>query len=81
MPFVQEFKKGVDKLGTIAFNRTLLFDEYDTLIMSKDFIQKSLGYNKVDIFRENEATESDEKMVTEIAVPGEPGVLFKNIKS
>ncbi|CAB4487625.1 leucine-tRNA ligase [Rhizophagus irregularis] len=80
MPFVQEFKKSVDKLGPIAFNRTLLFDEYDTLVMSKDFIQKSLGYNKVDIFRENEATESGEKMVTEIAVPGEPGVLFKNIE-
>ena len=79
MPFVQEFKKRIDKLGTMAFNRALLFNEYDTLNMAKDFIQRSLGYDRVDILRENEATESEEKMVVEIAVPGEPGVLFKNI--
>ncbi|RIA97593.1 leucine-tRNA ligase, partial [Glomus cerebriforme] len=78
MPFVQEFKKNVDKLGTMAFNRALLFDEYDTLNMSKDFIKRSLGYDKIDVLRESEA-ENDEKMVVEIAVPGEPGVLFKNI--
>ncbi|CAI2172928.1 4836_t:CDS:10 [Funneliformis geosporum] len=78
MPFVQEFKKRVDKLGTIAFNRALLFNEYDTLNMAKDFIQKSLGYDKVDILRCDEAAD-DEKIAVEIAVPGEPGVLFKNI--
>ncbi len=79
MPFVQEFKKRVEKLGTLAFNRALLFNEYDTLIMTKDFIQKSLGYEEVDILRSDKATDSDEKMAAEIAVPGEPGVLFKNI--
>jgi len=80
MPFVQEFKKKVDKLGTMAFNRALSFNEYDTLITAKDFIQRNLGYDKVDIFREEEAN-SDEKMFVELSVPGEPGILFKNIVS
>ncbi|CAG8590245.1 13400_t:CDS:2 [Dentiscutata heterogama] len=79
MPFVQEFKKRVEKFGTAAFNRALLFNEYDTLVTSKVYLQRSLGYSNVEVLRGDEAREEEEKRAIELAVPGEPGFLFKNI--
>ncbi|CAG8679942.1 42317_t:CDS:10 [Gigaspora margarita] len=79
MPFVQEFKKRVEKFGTTAFNRALLFNEHDTLVTSKVYLQRSLGYTNVEVLRGDEAKE-EEKRAIELAVPGEPGFLFKNIE-
>ncbi|CAG8538744.1 7229_t:CDS:2, partial [Racocetra fulgida] len=79
MPFVQEFKKRVEKFGTVAFNRALLFNEHDALVMSKEYLQRSLGYVDVKVLREDEAKEEEEKRAIELAIPGEPGFLFKNI--
>ncbi|CAG8715087.1 13378_t:CDS:10 [Dentiscutata erythropus] len=79
MPFVQEFKKRVEKFGTAAFNRALLFNEYDTLVTSKEYLQRSLRYSNVEVLRGDEAKEEEEKRAIEVAVPGDPGFLFKNI--
>ncbi|KAG9302769.1 hypothetical protein G9A89_009546 [Geosiphon pyriformis] len=79
MPFVQEFKKRVEKFGKLAFNRALLFNEHETLTITKEFFKRSLGYEKLDVLRTDEATGEDEQRAMELAVPGEPGVVFKNI--
>ncbi|CAG8568428.1 14143_t:CDS:10 [Ambispora leptoticha] len=82
MPFVQEFKKRVEKFGaSVAFDRALLFDEYDTLITTCEFFKRSLGYEKLDVYKSEEVvgvnTDShpvEDQNAAEAAVPGEPGV-------
>ncbi|CAJ0646104.1 8141_t:CDS:1, partial [Entrophospora sp. SA101] len=44
----------------------------------KGFIQRSLGYVQSEIVNAEEVSE-EEKRLTEFAVPGEPGIFFKNI--
>jgi leucyl-tRNA synthetase len=78
MPFVQDFKKRVEKFGKEAFNRALLFNEHDTLVTAKEFIQRSLGYTQIDVLKVEEALE-EEKRLIEFSVPGEPSIFFKNI--
>ncbi|CAJ0907497.1 17742_t:CDS:2, partial [Entrophospora sp. SA101] len=67
MPFVQDFKKRVEKFGKEAFNRALLFNEYDTLVIAKGFIQRSLGYVQSEIVNAEEVSE-EEKRLTEFAM-------------
>ncbi|CAG8511883.1 10578_t:CDS:2 [Ambispora gerdemannii] len=86
MPFVQEFKKRVEKYGaSVAFDRALLFNEYDTLITTREFFKRSLGYEKLDVYRSEEVVGVnpgllvEDQNAAEVAVPGEPGVVFRNI--
>ncbi|CAG8548822.1 11572_t:CDS:10 [Diversispora eburnea] len=79
MPFVQEFKKQVEKHGTVAFNRELSFNEYETLFAVKEFFRRNLGYKRVIVMRGILAKDEEEKKVVELAVPGEPAILFRNI--
>jgi leucyl-tRNA synthetase len=79
MPFVQDFKKRVEKFGPIAFNRTLLFNERETLVNAREFFKRALGYEKIDVISTEEAENEEERRAVESAVPGEPGIVFRNI--
>lgn len=79
MPFVQEFKKKVEKYGLVTFSRELSFNEYETLFAVKEFFRRNLGYKRVIVMRGIFAKEEEEKRAVELAVPGEPGILFKNV--
>jgi leucyl-tRNA synthetase len=77
MPFVQEQKKLILKEGPVAFNRTLIFDEVDTLEKAKDELKRALGFHTITILGHNQWCEEDFK-AAESAVPGVPSFSFKN---
>ncbi|KAL1917157.1 uncharacterized protein VTP21DRAFT_4813 [Calcarisporiella thermophila] len=78
MPFAQEQKKKVEKFGAVAFNRALLFNELEVLNENAEFIKRTLGFHTARIIIADSVTDETEKRAAEIAVPGEPGILFKN---
>ncbi|RUS29537.1 hypothetical protein BC938DRAFT_480538 [Jimgerdemannia flammicorona] len=77
MPFVQDQKKRIEKFGASSFNRTLIFNEYETLRTAVEFLKRSLGFHTIHILLEDQWTENDSR-AAEIAVPGDPGFTFKN---
>lgn len=77
MPFVQEQKKIVTRDGPEAFNRTLIFNEVETLEKAKEELKRTLGFHTVTILTQDQVTEEDVK-AAEGAVPGVPSFTFKN---
>lgn len=77
MPFVQEQKKIVNRDGTEAFNRTLIFNEVETLEKAKEELKRTLGFHTVQIMTQDQCAEEDTK-AAESAVPGVPSFTFKN---
>jgi hypothetical protein len=69
----------VEKFGANAFDRALLFDEYDTLHTVLDYVRKSLNYTQLKIVRTTDELTPVEQKAGEIAVPGEPGIHFQNV--
>jgi leucyl-tRNA synthetase len=77
MPFVQEQKKIITKEGPEAFNRTLNFDEVETLEKAKEELKRTLGFHTITILGHDQWTEDDLK-AAENAVPGVPSFSIKN---
>ncbi|CAO3653578.1 unnamed protein product [Mucor fragilis] len=77
MPFVQEQKKSILKDGPVGFNRTLSFNEIETLEKAKDEFKRALGFDTIHILGHEQWTEEDMK-AAESAVPGIPSFSFKN---
>ncbi|MBM6383972.1 MAG: leucine--tRNA ligase [Paenibacillus sp.] len=77
MPFVQEQKKIVNRDGPEAFNRTLIFNEVETLEKAKEELKRTLGFHTVQIMTQDQCAEEDTK-AAESAVPGVPSFTFKN---
>ncbi|GAN02209.1 leucyl-tRNA synthetase [Mucor ambiguus] len=77
MPFVQEQKKLILKDGPVGFNRTLSFNEVETLEVAKDEFKRALGFDTIQILGHDQWTEEDMK-AAESAVPGIPSFSFKN---
>ncbi|CEP16505.1 hypothetical protein [Parasitella parasitica] len=77
MPFVQEQKKLILAVGPAGFNRTLTFNEIETLRLAKDEFKRALGFNTIEILGHEEWTEQDMK-AAESAVPGAPSFSFQN---
>lgn len=77
MPFVQEQKKIITKEGPVAFNRTLIFNEVETLEKAKDELKRTLGFHTITILDHEQWTAEDQK-AAENAVPGVPSFSIKN---
>ncbi|GAA5814564.1 hypothetical protein MFLAVUS_008062 [Mucor flavus] len=77
MPFVQEQKKIVNRDGSEAFNRTLIFNEVETLEKAKEELKRTLGFHTIQIMTQDQCAEEDTK-AAESAVPGVPSFTFKN---
>ncbi|KAI7892102.1 leucyl-tRNA synthetase [Mucor mucedo] len=77
MPFVQEQKKIVTRDGPEAFNRTLIFNEVETLEKAKDELKRTLGFHTISILTQDQCAEEDAR-AAENAVPGVPSFTFKN---
>lgn len=77
MPFVQEQKKTILKDGPVGFNRTLSFNEVETLEKAKDEFKRALGFDNIYILGHDQWAEEDLK-AAESAVPGVPSLSFKN---
>lgn len=77
MPFVQEQKKIVNRDGPEAFNRTLIFNEVETLEKAKEELKRTLGFHTIQIMTQDQCAEEDTK-AAESAVPGVPSFTFKN---
>ncbi|KAG1085911.1 hypothetical protein G6F42_021201 [Rhizopus arrhizus] len=76
MPFVQEQKRVILKDGPVGFNRTLSFNEVETLEKAKDEFKRALGFNNIQVLGHDQWTEEDTK-AAESAVPGVPSFSFK----
>ncbi|CAO3655639.1 unnamed protein product [Mucor hiemalis] len=76
MPFVQEQKKIITREGPEAFNRTLIFNEVETLEKAKEELKRTLGFNTISILGNEQWTEEDK--ASENAVPGVPTFSIKN---
>ncbi|KAJ1908902.1 cytosolic leucyl tRNA synthetase [Tieghemiomyces parasiticus] len=95
MPFVQEFKKSVDKLGAAAFDRALAFDEREVLDQNRTYLTQSLGYTGgLRILDSDTLTASDTDLAAyspadpagltkaaEVSVPGNPAFVVKNVEA
>ncbi|KAJ1969176.1 cytosolic leucyl tRNA synthetase [Dispira parvispora] len=92
MPFIQEFKKQLDKRGEAAFNRALTFDEQEAIRQSKTFIVKSLGYQDLNIVEARALSAEGADLeayppadanallrAVEASVPGAPAFVLKNV--
>lgn len=77
MPFIQEQKKLIAKEGPVAFNRTLIFNEVETLEKAVDELKRALGFHTISIFGHDQWPEEYIK-TAESAVPGVPSFSFKN---
>lgn len=77
MPFVQEQKKIVTRDGPEAFNRTLIFNEVETLEKAKEELKRTLGFHTTSILTQDQCAEEDAR-AAENAVPGVPSFTFKN---
>ncbi|KAJ3020117.1 cytosolic leucyl tRNA synthetase [Thoreauomyces humboldtii] len=78
MPFVASIKQAVDNNGPSAFDRSLGFDEMETLENNVDFVRRELAILKVGevklIKAETVGEDADEldKRKADMAVPGHP---------
>ncbi|KAG1147868.1 hypothetical protein G6F37_003759 [Rhizopus arrhizus] len=77
MPFIQEQKKLITKEGPVAFNRTLIFNEIETLEKAVDELKRALGFHTISILGHDQWPEEYIK-TAESAVPGVPSFSFKN---
>lgn len=77
MPFVQEQKKIVTRDGPEAFNRTLIFNEVETLEKAKEELKRTLGFHTITILTQDQCSEEDAR-AADNAVPGVPSFTFKN---
>ncbi|KAG1379388.1 hypothetical protein G6F61_004992 [Rhizopus arrhizus] len=77
MPFIQEQKKLIAKEGPVAFNRTLIFNEIETLEKAVDELKRALGFHTISILGHDQWPEEYIK-TAESAVPGVPSFSFKN---
>ncbi|KAI7864072.1 leucyl-tRNA synthetase [Spinellus fusiger] len=77
MPFIQEQKRLVEKRGSIAFDRALIFDEMKTLKIACEEIKRALGFHTIEVLKSDEAQEEDAR-AAEISVPDSPSFSFKN---
>ncbi|KAJ2960466.1 hypothetical protein NQZ79_g4178 [Umbelopsis isabellina] len=78
MPFLNEQKKLVEKVGPSSFNRTLLFDENQTLQHSLEFFKRSLGFQDINVITSESFSDADKK-AAEQAMPGVPAFSFANV--
>ncbi|ORX89488.1 leucyl-tRNA synthetase [Basidiobolus meristosporus CBS 931.73] len=81
MPFIQEIKKRVLAFGPQAFNRTLLFKEFDTLTSVQTYLKKCLGFDEVEIISTDGQIEEADQKAAEASIPGEPSFAFRNIEA
>lgn len=72
------FQKLVEKFGPSSFNRTLLFDENQTLQHSLDFYKRTLGFQDITVLITENFSEADKK-AAEQAMPGVPAFSFANV--
>ncbi|KAJ1972779.1 cytosolic leucyl tRNA synthetase, partial [Dimargaris xerosporica] len=94
MPFVQDFKKQVEKFGAAAFERALTYNEMDVLVKNRDYIARSLGYTGVALVASDRVAQASETELAsefapadaqslqragEVSIPGAPGFVVKNV--
>ncbi|PVV03433.1 hypothetical protein BB560_002087 [Smittium megazygosporum] len=73
MPFANEIKKSVLKDGPSSFDRTLLFDEVETIQNLVPYISSALNFAKVEI------SSTDDETLAKNATPGSPSFVITNI--
>ncbi|KAJ3344644.1 cytosolic leucyl tRNA synthetase, partial [Entophlyctis luteolus] len=75
MPFVAAMKKTIESSGSAGFDRSLGFDELQTLEANKSYIRRelvSLKVRAVEFVAKNDATSEEDAKAAEAAVPGVP---------
>lgn len=81
MPFLAAVKKNVEIDGGKAFDRALLFNEFDTLQVNLDYLRRDLYHfsvQKVILVRQEDAS-ADDAAKAEIAIPGNPSYILATI--
>jgi hypothetical protein len=66
----------VEQFGPEAFNRTVGFDEYETVTQNLDYITKQLSLVKLDVTK-SIGLEGEMAKLAEAALPGAP--VYKTI--
>lgn len=72
MPFLQMHKRAVESEGISALDRTVKFDELDTLSLNKTYIQRCLDLASLDIILAEEVQHPSDLESAENATPGHP---------
>ena len=70
-------KDQVQKRGTIAFNQTLDFDEFQTLKINLKYLQNTLNLANIVIKYTDEPTDGTSTTNFEDIVPGKPLIFYE----
>jgi hypothetical protein len=71
-------KEQVQKRGTIAFNQTLDFDEFQTLKINLKYLQNTLNLSNIDIKYTDEPLETTTSTASfDDIVPGKPLIFYE----
>lgn len=71
MPFASQIKKRVDMEGVSAFNRDILFPEFEVLDINRDYIKRDLYALQITNVKIVDSSEAKNE-IGEAAVPGSP---------
>jgi len=85
MPFIAQLKKRIALVGVDdALNRTVAFDEVETLAAAMPYIKRSLGMDDIEAVYADDADKAQEgkpgfqEHIVAAAEPGNPGIVLYN---
>ncbi|GAA6057252.1 hypothetical protein JCM3770_003823 [Rhodotorula araucariae] len=85
MPFIAQLKKRIALVGVDdALNRTVAFDEVETLAAAMPYIRRSLGMDDIEVLHADDAEKAQEgrpgfnAQIVAASEPGTPGIVLFN---